>query len=116
MRFSLTILVAGLAATTLAAQTPRPHCDQADAAARWDGAVAAGIVQGASMLNRMPTIHVRARDWAGYPLEVRLGMIATLDCAAGGGTEHFREIQIVDEGGRVLARWDGIRRRLDVQH
>ena len=110
--FVLFVLIAGAFSTQALAQTP--PCSQAEASERWDRASEMGMILGTSMLNRTPTVHVPRADWRSWPTDVRIGLIETMDCVAGGGDTFFAAINVVDEGGRVLARWDGRRRQIEI--
>lgn len=113
MRFF--ILAMGLALAMPAHAADRPECDQADAESRWTQAVEGGVVEGASFLNDKLTIHLKATNWETYPLELRIGMFSVLDCVIAGPDSRVTEMQAVDEGGRVLATWDGINQQIDIK-
>ena len=109
------VFLAGLALAMPVYAADRPECDQADAESRWQRSIDAGLVQGASILNDKMTIHLKASDWNNYPLEVRIGMFVILDCVIAGPDSRVTEMQAVNEGGRVLATWDGIKQQIDVR-
>ena len=109
------IIAMGLALAIPAHAADRPECDQADAESRWTQAVEGGVVEGASFLNDKLTIHLKAASWDAYPLEVRIGMFVILDCVIAGPDGRVTEAQAVDEGGRILATWDGIKQQIDVK-
>ena len=109
------IVAMGLALAMPAHAADRPECDQADAESRWERSIEGGVVEGASFLNDKLTIHLQASRWQAYPLEVRIGMFVILDCVIAGPDGRVTEMQAVDEGGRVLATWDGINQQIDVK-
>lgn len=112
-----TLLVGCIAAFTLIHSNPAAArtCDQEADLALWEQAEEAGIVTGYGMLNDTPTIQVPRELWPQFPLETRVGLALTLDCIIAGPGNTLRKIQIVDQGGRTLATWDGIAQELDVR-
>lgn len=92
-----------------------PPCNQAEATASIEKAQAGGAIVGVSMYQNKPTVFMEANVWAGLDLTTRLGIVATLQCAVAGPDKVLTTIQILDQGGRVLAVWDGLRRNFDVK-
>lgn len=92
--------------------TANAACDPDEAAERLQLSLDGGLVQGMSMYQDTPTLHINRGDWNTYPLEVRLGLFVRLGCAIAGPDNVLRRSQIVDQGGALLATWDGIREEM----
>ena len=89
-------------------------CDQGDARARWYQAQSAGEIRGVAMVQRVPTVYVDGAVWRQIDIDARRSVALTLECIVAGPGNVLREISIRDAGGLPLARWDGIRRNLEV--
>ena len=113
--FGLTAFVLALGSTTVEAQSRRPVCDQDEATQRWLRAESTGTVLGFIMFQRTVTIHVPLRNWNLFRLDHRVGLFTLLDCVIGGPDGVVKNMQAVDERGRVLATWDGTRWEIDVR-
>lgn len=102
IRTTIATLVAALIGAAATA------CEPTEAEARWLQAEAAGIVLGAGMYGDVPTFQVDGPTWALMDLDARHGMAETFECVIAGPGNVLSEAQILDNGGEVLARWDGI--------
>jgi hypothetical protein len=103
------------AATIFAATTSNAdECIVEDAEARLNEASEAGIVQGVGFVNDLPTIAVDPETWAMMPIDARVGMIETVECAAAGPGKILAKVQIIAPTGKVLANFDGMSRHLEV--
>lgn len=89
-------------------------CDISVAEGKLQEAEAAGVISGIGFFNDKPTIAVDRQTWDVLPLDTRLGMIETFECAIVGPGKILAEVQIIGPGGLVLATFDGVKRKLDV--
>jgi hypothetical protein len=95
--------------------TARQDCNEADARARFEMAMNGGAITAVSRFNGISTIHVSRGVWARMDFHSRLGMLGTFECVVAGRGNVLLTAQVVDEGGRVLATWDGRTRQMHVR-
>lgn len=101
-RTAIATILAGTIATGAAA------CDQAEAEQRWRQAEQAGVILGAGLYGGIATFQVDAAVWRLIDLNTRHGMAETFQCIVAGPDQVLRQAQILDNGGAVLARWNGV--------
>lgn len=90
-------------------------CDQPEARARFDRAVAAGVIHDINVYDEQVTVTVDSGVWAGLRLDTRLGMFTTIECALFGPGQVLARAQVIDPRGVQLATWDGRRRAIDAR-
>lgn len=102
-------LIATIAATSSFA------CDQAQARARLELAMSSGLIETFSHLNGVSTVHFRQNNWDRLDAFERLGVFGTMECFVAGPGKALSAIQAVNEGGRVLATFNGRTRQMDIR-
>lgn len=108
------LIALAFAVATFTTAAIAEDCAMEDAEAKLITAMDAGIVTGVGMVNRHPTIAVDAGTWQQMDFNTRLGMVATFECAFAGPGQIARTIRVTDAGGKVLAKFDGIERHLEI--
>mgnify|MGYP005867499343 CR=1 FL=1 len=91
------------------------QCDQKAAEAKLLEASDAGIIKGVGMVSDIPSIAVAGADWDVMSLDVRLGMIETVECFIAGPGNILRSVQVMSPGGKIFATFDGVTREIDVR-
>ncbi|MEO1720968.1 MAG: hypothetical protein AAFR84_01040 [Pseudomonadota bacterium] len=107
MRF--VIFLAALAVPGIAAA-----CDPAEAEGRWLNAEDQGIILGTEMRDGVPTFVVDGITWDSVDSTTRRGMFVTFECMIAGTDGVLAEAQAVDDRGRAVARWDGVRSKVEI--
>lgn len=91
------------------------ECDQQQADQNIQAGFEAGVIVDAGSMNGMPSISVDAAVWRNADYSTRLGIVKTFECAVAGPDSILAKIQVTNRGGKILAMWDGIERKLDIR-
>lgn len=102
------------AISTIGSSAAAQSCNQESAQTLLEFGVSSGVIDGFSRFNGFSTLHFRQAQWDRMDYAERLGVFATLDCVIAGPGKFVSSIQAVNEGGRVLATWNGRTQRMQV--
>lgn len=90
-------------------------CDQDTASDKWEQAEEKKIVLGAGMVNDVPSFAVDETIWGQVDLSTRRGMVTTFECMVAGPDNILAKANVINKGGKVLAVWDGVSRKLEIK-
>lgn len=116
MRNLLSLAVVVASSIPAAGVAGAPACNQDEALATMTVAFDAGIISATSMWQDTPTMHVDRAMWDNLPLQGRLGMFATFQCAVVGADKVLARAQIIAVTGELLATWDGLHNQMETPH